>query len=674
MRGVHASNGIMLALVAALTAAALAASPHSPARSAAEQQYQRAQTLEAALETQPKVSRTEADYERAIESYRRVLLITPQAQFATPSMVAIGRLYEEMGRLIDPGYFQKAIDAYQLLLREYPRTRHGPEALYAIARIEQGPLGDAAAANKYLRELIERYPSSDQADLARLNLAGAAQARQEERKTGTTESAEGGQRRGAVPAPALSEPEPEPAEGGQESKHPARILGIRSVELAGHTRILIALDGPVKFRSARVAEPERVYFDLSRAYLATGTGDRLTLARKFVTSVHIAQNRPYVVRVVLDISRNAGYTASLLRHPYRLAIDVGTGPSGRAAADAEGTRSSHSAGSGETGAAAGTDTSSSPEHLPDALPDGSRRYENRQPPAPSGATVSDTGPSPANPADLLPDGSRRYEYARPGPAVPARPTRSGTTSLTRELGLKIGRIVIDAGHGGFDTGTIGPTGLEEKDVCLDVAKRLGRLIQRRLPGASVVYTRDDDSFVPLETRTEIANEKQADLFISIHANSSSDPEARGIETYYLNFTTSPGAMAVAARENALSQESVHQLQDLLKKISLNDKILESRELAADVDRSLERQLRLAHVNERDRGVKKAPFVVLIGAHMPSILAEISFLSNPTDERLLKIPRYRQRIAEGLFNGIEGYLASLNSLSYNDSKAAAASQK
>jgi N-acetylmuramoyl-L-alanine amidase len=137
-----------------------------------------------------------------------------------------------------------------------------------------------------------------------------------------------------------------------------------------------------------------------------------------------------------------------------------------------------------------------------------------------------------------------------------------------------------------------------------------------------------------------------------------------VETYFLNFTTSPEAMRVAARENALSQESVHQLQDLLKKISLNDKIEESRELAADVDHSLVHQLRLGHVTTHDRGVKKAPFVVLIGAHMPSILAEISFLSNPTDERLLKKARYRQRIAQGLFNGIQRYLASLNSLSYN----------
>ena len=163
----------------------------------------------------------------------------------------------------------------------------------------------------------------------------------------------------------------------------------------------------------------------------------------------------------------------------------------------------------------------------------------------------------------------------------AEPTSLGDRSLTRTLGLKIGRIVVDAGHGGHDTGTIGPDGLMEKDLVLDVALRLGRLLETRL-GADVIYTRDDDTFIPLETRTAIANEHQADLFISIHANSSSDPSARGVETYYLNFTSNPDALEVAARENAVSQKSIFELQDLVKKITLKEKIDESRELATDV--------------------------------------------------------------------------------------------
>jgi len=240
----------------------------------------------------------------------------------------------------------------------------------------------------------------------------------------------------------------------------------------------------------------------------------------------------------------------------------------------------------------------------------------------------------------------------------ARPTAAGDRSLIRALGLKIGKIVIDAGHGGHDTGTIGPNGLLEKDVVLDVAKRLGRLLESRL-GAEVIYTRQDDTFIPLETRTAIANRERADLFISIHANSSRDSDARGVETYYLNFTSSPEALEVAARENAVSEKSIYELQDLVKKIALKEKIEESREFAGDVQQSLYGGLGLHNAGIRNRGIKKAPFIVLIGANMPSILAEISFVSNPTDERKLETSEHRQRIAESLYRGVSKYVSGLS---------------
>jgi N-acetylmuramoyl-L-alanine amidase len=240
----------------------------------------------------------------------------------------------------------------------------------------------------------------------------------------------------------------------------------------------------------------------------------------------------------------------------------------------------------------------------------------------------------------------------------ARPTASGNRSLIRALGLKIGKIVIDPGHGGHDTGTIGPEGLEEKDLVLDVGRRLGKMLETRL-GAEVVYTRKDDTFIPLETRTAVANQARADLFVSIHANSSHDPSARGVETYYLNFTSSPEALEVAARENAVSEKSVYELQDLVKKIALKEKIEESREFAGDVQQSLHSGLATKSPGIRDRGVKKAPFIVLIGANMPSILAEISFVSNPGDEHRLETGEYRQRIAESLYRGIAKYANGLS---------------
>jgi N-acetylmuramoyl-L-alanine amidase len=278
----------------------------------------------------------------------------------------------------------------------------------------------------------------------------------------------------------------------------------------------------------------------------------------------------------------------------------------------------------------------------------------------TGPTYQAVAPQQSSRTKKKPAVSERAEKVPANTTKVAAPTANGDRSLIRALGLKIGKIVVDAGHGGHDTGTIGPNGLQEKDLVLDVALKLGKLLEKRL-GAEVVYTRDDDTFIPLETRTAVANKEQADLFISIHANSSSDSTARGVETYYLNFTSSRDALEVAARENAVSEKSIHELQDLVKKIALKEKIEESREFAADVQKSLYTGLNAKNPGIRNRGVKKAPFIVLIGANMPSILAEISFVSNPGDEKKLKTNEYRQRIAESLYKGVAGYVNGLSGI-------------
>ena len=242
--------------------------------------------------------------------------------------------------------------------------------------------------------------------------------------------------------------------------------------------------------------------------------------------------------------------------------------------------------------------------------------------------------------------------------LPAKRNTTGDRSMIRVLGLKVGRIVLDAGHGGHDTGTVGPEGLREKDLVLDVSKRLGALIEDRM-GSEVIYTRSDDTFIPLERRTEIANEAKADLFLSIHANSSPIRTAAGVETYYLSFTTSKTALDLAARENAASNETVYDLQDILQKIALNDKVDESRDFAARVQTALFALSAKNNKAAKDRGVRKAPFVVLIGASMPSVLAEIGFISNAHDESTMKRAEYRERIAEALYKGLSGYAGTLS---------------
>ena len=242
--------------------------------------------------------------------------------------------------------------------------------------------------------------------------------------------------------------------------------------------------------------------------------------------------------------------------------------------------------------------------------------------------------------------------------VSPRGSENATRSLTRALGLKVNTIVIDAGHGGHDEGTSGPHGVLEKDIVLDVSLRLARLLHDKL-GTEVVLTRSDDNYIPLHERTAIANQHRSDLFLSIHANSSPSPEVAGTESFFLNFSSSPGAIDVAARENAGSEKTVGELKDLIQTITLNDKIEESHTFAQNVQAALTAQAVKTNVNSKNRGVKKAPFVVLIGASMPSVLAEIGFLSNSKDESNLNRPEYRQKIAEALYKGVSQYSQSLS---------------
>jgi len=385
------------------------------------------------------------------------------------------------------------------------------------------------------------------------------------------------------------------------------VTAVRHWSLGGVTRVAIEVSGDFKFRTDRLHNPERIYFDIldarpgmnSRRFYSEDLGDKL------VKRIRAAETVPGITRVVLELSADVEATASQLANPNRLIIEV------RGAAPSLATPL-------ETAPALPAAVSPSPPKL--------------EPPAP-----------PAGPVEI---------------PKPAKHTSTGDNSLTRALGLKVGRIVIDAGHGGQDQGTEGPKGLLEKDLVLDVAMRLGKLVEDRM-GAEVIYTRSDDTFIPLEQRTALANEKKADLFLSIHANSSPYPRIAGVETYYLNFTDSKEALDVASRENASSQKSIFELQDIIQKITLHDKAEESKEFAGRVQAALYAFSGHNVPGEKNRGVKKAPFVVLIGASMPSVLAEIGFLSNPREEALLKKPDYRQKLAEALYRGVTRYSDSLS---------------
>ncbi len=753
----------------------------------ARQQFAKAERMREALNGRPRAERTRREYQRVIDSYRRVYFGSPASSKADPSVVATAELMVEMGRRFDDNKILRgAIEQYRFLRKEYPGSKYRFDALFTIGEIYKDDLNDPEQARTTFTDFVHRYPRNRLADDARVAVkeidAEAAEKERLAEKTARKRRSSNGSGANASGASAGADSSSDGAAESANARRSAlpRVTGVRHWSTPDYTRVAIDVEQEVKFGSQRISNPDRIFFDLHDTTLAsTLVGKTFDVDDGFLKKIRVAEFQPGRTRIVLEVDDLASYDAFLLPDPYRLIIDIHGkdihGNQKRATAGAKAKADTAPADSGESDDDSSNPASSSersksgrkaqqesdkdaagsskPGLVETDLPpeDGSAdskapnsakpangngvtkttvavKGSNRRIPktivdadvdANVDASVDSNDAAPATVASLeheklrpevttgrganisadeakpgksdshspssassssLPRKKSRYA---PGAAASdtadlrsgdlrsgdlrsdtrvepreARPTAAGDRSLTRALGLKIGKIVIDAGHGGHDTGTIGPNGLLEKDVVLDVAKRLGRLLESRL-GAEVIYTRQDDTFIPLETRTAIANRERADLFISIHANSSRDSDARGVETYYLNFTSSPEALEVAARENAVSEKSIYELQDLVKKIALKEKIEESREFAGDVQESLYGGLALRNAGIRNRGIKKAPFIVLIGANMPSILAEISFVSNPTDERKLETAEHRQRIAESLYRGVAKYASGLS---------------
>ena len=581
-------------------------------RAQAVDSYNRAEILRARLTAKAEKDRQTSDYRVIILAYHAVYRLDPGYGKAPVALENIAELYREMGRVFNkPNYFTEAIKAYQFVAREYPYATFLRDTPLIIGDIYLTDLHQPEEAQKQVEGFLAKYPRSSRAADAQAQLQVIKQAIEASR----------------APQPATTVTSV--AASNASSGVPV-VTEVRHWVGPHYTRIVIGLQGgEAKFETMRLANPDRIVLDLLDTHLSrTLSGMTVPVEDGFLKQVRVGQFKPDVTRVVLDVEKVEDYFVFPLPNPFRLVVDI-HGPQGESNPKTE---------------------------VAKVAPEESRSAQETK--------VAAEAPSAAPPPSKGPQNTslvaKSVTASKEAPPVDIRtplPTENGSRTLTRALGLKIGKIVIDPGHGGHDTGTIGPTGLEEKDLVLDVSLRLAKLL-RDEASADVILTRSTDTFIPLEERTAIANEKGADLFISIHANSSRDKSARGIETYFMNFTSDARALEVAARENATSQESVHELRDLIKKIALSEKTEESREFATQVQHEVYTDLVKAGSRQKNRGVKKAPFVVLIGANMPSVLAEISFLSNPHDERLLKKPEYRQKIAEALCRGILDYAKNL----------------
>jgi N-acetylmuramoyl-L-alanine amidase len=377
-----------------------------------------------------------------------------------------------------------------------------------------------------------------------------------------------------------------------DNKTVSKITGVRHWSSSAGSTVVIDMEDEVPYEVHRLASPERIYFDLHGTSLSPDLeGKTVDVGDASLTRVRIGQPVTGVTRVVLDTKDGANFSVSMESSPYRLVVEL----------------------RGSAKALATTANLTIP-HQP--------------------STLAEAAPAAVKTA----------------PVAPPVPQPSPQLSLAKTGKF---RIVLDAGHGGWDLGTVGRHGLLEKDLVLDVTDRLGKLLQSRL-GSEVMFTRTDDTYLPLDQRADIANQAQADLFVSIHANYSASASARGIETYYTNLFSAPGSREAEKHEDgtftnltpvSLSAEGLH------------EKIEESRRLASSVQRSLVATLTSNNPDIRNRGIKDAAFAVLTGTTMPSILTEISFVSSPADEQNLQNASYRQQIAEALYQGIAHYQQS-----------------
>ncbi len=487
----------------------------------------------------------------------------------------------------------ESIKTYGKCQSSHPEHTKAPEALYRSLELSLDFKKNRTAALKTYTRLSEAYPDSAWAGKARTRLGVAAPGKKKETE--------------------IKKP-PVPVITAAGKKNPSSVVQkIRYWSGGAYTRIVIEQNGIAKFQTKELKKPDRLVFDLLNARLDPSVDkDPLPVNDGILRQVRANQYSPDIVRVVLDLASIKSYVAFPLHDPDRLVIDV-TGEGGK--------------GSEPGMASANTGTQQD-----DAA-------QNEQKPEVKSDPQTTALPAPKIPNANSDDGEK--------------------LSLSRQLGLKIKTIAIDAGHGGHDPGAIGKGGLKEKNITLDVAKRLAALVKERL-GCNVVMTRDKDVFIPLDQRPFIAKSKDADLFVSIHVNANRKRKAKGIETYIQSLTASDrDAMATAARENAMSTKKLSELKTEVEKIldslDRDNKLEDSLTLAHAIQGSLIDNMKPVQPHIVNLGVKRAFFYVLINTKMPSILAEVGFISNPDEEKLLRKDAYRQKIAEALFQGVKRFI-------------------
>lgn len=703
-------SAVTLALVLALTGEARAALLSAPAM------YADAQAKEAAVRRAVETGQSPEAMERAIRTvlrtYEALVRQYPTSGYCDDALWNAAQFaIHAARRLAAPSYDGTAARLLTQLTTQYPSSKfakQAPEILAALAdrpsvasrraaavdiptapaaavpvkpaatpaavSTSSGIAGPVGTTGTKANEADAVVPAVDgSTNSAPVTVSAATAARSDVPAT----------RRGSSGPSSRPAPMPPALNDASESVRLVTLTDVRRTVLPDVVRLTLELDAETPFRQEELTRPARLFFDLSSTRPAPDLRERTIRFdgdRDIVRQVRIGRQPNDTTRVVVETEGVASCSASPTYTPYRLVVDcVRAAPRPSTAVVAAVNRPTPRTPATlarKTPAAPpaplGARSTVSPMAIPPvlfaravtpllarALPAGRPTYSRAEFDAAREEIVAP--PLPASPVvPTLPPAATTAPTAsvssRPAPPSSAARNLGGGLSMARQLGLTVSRIVIDPGHGGHDPGARGK-GVSEAELVLDIALRLEQLLEQQ-EGVDVILTRRSDEFVSLEERTAIANREAADLFLSIHANASPVAQAGGVETYFLNFANTPGAAAVAARENAASGQSMNALPDFVKAIALNNKVDESRDFAALVQHALMQKLKGANKSVRDLGVKQAPFVVLIGAAMPSVLTEVSFVTNEREAKLLKGSNYRQRIAEALFTAVQKYQASL----------------
>jgi len=585
-------------------------------------------------------------------NFRRIYLSEPKSELAPACLFMLGRLYYDMFRKFGQGIdLGESISYYRDVNRLFPGNRLADDALYAVGAMLLEDVHDPGRAAETFGMIITDHTDGDMRSLAETQLKRLSKD--------------------------YDIPLPQEMLSDAPLMQLTNVLPVKYWSSSNYTRVVVQTSGPTTYREELLEKagnrPRRLYIDFQNAYIEPRYRSPIPIEDGLLKQVRTGQFSADTVRVVLDIESISDYKIFSLPDPFRVVIDVrgekkksymSTVAPLKPPAPPELPASpvqplprytpAQPPDDTQTVAAAATEIEPSPQQETPTVDPG----PGAEPPSPIPQPESATPPSDPLEVDNGPVVVLRETRKVAAPLVAMlEPDAAGAIpgqrlSLAQQLGLGIGTIVIDPGHGGKDPGAIA-YGMKEKDIVLKTGKMLAKHLREKLK-ATVILTREDDSFLPLEERTAIANTNSADLFISLHINAHPSSDIRGFETYFLNLTTNEEAMRVAARENATSTHQLSDLQDILSDILKNSKINESSRLAGQVHSHIGTGLAESHFPHKDMGVKQAPFYVLIGAEMPAILIELAFISNPEDAKMLGSDEFIDRLTDQISDGISQY--------------------